>query len=116
MTDPEREEDLLRYVAESISLITQYTIGGEEVFLTETLVQDAVLRRLETLADAARHLSDELKARHPGIPWRQIYGFRNVAAHGYIALDPSRVWLTVQQYLPPLHAVVTEELGRIEGG
>lgn len=110
MTDAERDEDLLRYIADSIALIAQYTSGGEEAFLREPMVQDAVLRRLETLADAARQLSGQVTARHPEIPWRAIYGFRNVAAHGYLGLDMARVWTTVQDYLPALHTVVAEEL------
>jgi uncharacterized protein with HEPN domain len=110
VTDRARDEDLLRYIAESILLIEQYTAGGEDAFLREPIVQDAVLRRLETLADAARHLSVELTAQHPNIPWRAIYGFRNVAAHGYLGLDLARVWATVRDYLPALHSVIAEEL------
>ena len=90
MTDAERDEDLLRYISDSITLIAQYTGGGEEAF-----------RR-------------ELTARHLDIPWRAIYGFRNVAAHGYLGLDVGRVWTTVQDSLPALHSVVTEELRRSE--
>jgi uncharacterized protein with HEPN domain len=80
------------------------------------MVQDAVLRRLETLADAARRLSDELKTRHPQIPWRAIYGFRNIAAHGYLLIDLARVWTTVQDYLPVLQSVVSDELRRFNPG
>ena len=79
-------------------------------FHTDAGEVDAVLRRLETLADAARHLSPELTARHSTIPWRAIYGFRNVAAHGDVGLDLARVWATVQDYLPALDSVVAEEL------
>jgi uncharacterized protein with HEPN domain len=110
----ERDGDLLRYIADSIALIAQYTGGGEETFRREPMIQDAVLRRLETLADAVRQLSGELTARYPDIPWRSIYGFRNVAAHGYLGLDMGRVWTTVQDYLPALHSVVAEELRRSE--
>lgn len=110
MTDQERDETLLEYITHSITLINRYTEGGEQAFLSNSMVQDAVLRRLETLADAARHLSPVVIARHAGIPWRAIFGFRNVAAHGYLTLDPSRVWLVVQDYLPALQSVVADEL------
>jgi uncharacterized protein with HEPN domain len=108
----ERDFDLLSYIQESIARIEEYTLGGREPFLEETIVQDVTLRRLETLADAASHLSDALRARHPEIPWREIYGFRNVAAHAYRTIDIERVWVTVQRYLPSLKAVVDEELRR----
>jgi len=57
----------LAYVRESINLVELYTRDGEEVFRTDLRTQDAVLRRMETLADAAARLSNDLKARHPDI-------------------------------------------------
>jgi uncharacterized protein with HEPN domain len=110
VTATERDRELLRYVQECIARIEQYTRDGRRVFLSEPVLQDAVLRRLETLADAASSLSDVLKARHPNIPWREIRGFRNVAAHGYLGVDLSRVWRTIEASLPPLRVLVDEEL------
>lgn len=112
MNDAERDREMLAYIAESISLIERYIGGGEAVFVRDPMVQDAVLRRLETLADATRHLSGELIPRHPEIPWRAIYGFRNVAAHGYVRLNMTRVWTTVQEDIPTLKTMVAEELSR----
>lgn len=76
-------------------------------------MQDAVLRRLETIADATHRLSPDLKERHPEVPWQQVYGFRNIAAHAYEKLDLRRVWEIVEHYLPPLKTVVDDELSRI---
>ena len=106
-----RDYDLLAYIQESIARIDQYQSGGKEAFLDQPIVQDAILRRLETLANAASHLSDNLKARHSEIPWRAIYGFRNVAAHGYLELDIGRVWNTIELHLPVLKLAVIAELG-----
>lgn len=108
MTHDPRERERLRYIR---LCIEQYTRGGREAFLSEPIVQDAVLRRLETLADAISKLSDSLKARHPTIPWRQVHGFRNVAAHAYEEIDLTRVWEIVQDYMPVLKSVVGQELG-----
>ena len=52
----------LEYIRESIVLVEQYTTDGEEAFLGDTRTQDAVLRRMETLADAATHLTSALKS------------------------------------------------------
>jgi uncharacterized protein with HEPN domain len=112
MTEDERERERLRYIEQSIARIEQYTGGSRDAFLAEPIVQDAVLRRLETLADATSKLSDALKARRTDIPWREVYGFRNVAAHAYEHVDLSRVWEIVQDYLPQLKAVIHEELER----
>jgi uncharacterized protein with HEPN domain len=82
-----RDLELLLYIQQSIARIEGYTREGRDTFLSQNVLQDAVLRRLETLADAAGHLSPALQDRHPHIPWRDISGFRNVAAHGYLELD-----------------------------
>jgi uncharacterized protein with HEPN domain len=105
-----RDEDLLRYISESIARVEQYTQGGQEGFLARPVYQDAVVRRLETLADATGRLTPALKARHPEIPWRDISGFRNVVAHGYPELDLGRIWRTVEVYIPAFKAVVDADL------
>lgn len=107
-----RDQRHLRHIRDSIRLIEDYTrAGGREAFLGEPLVQDAVLRRLETLAEAAGKLSDAVKERHPEIPWRAVAGFRNIVAHAYLDLLADRAWEIVDRYLPPLLAAVEAELG-----
>jgi uncharacterized protein with HEPN domain len=87
----ERERRYLAHIAESIQLIDEYVRGGRPAFFEQLQVQDAVLRRLEILADATAQLGTELKDRHPDIPWREVYGFRNIAAHAYLDVDLERV-------------------------
>jgi uncharacterized protein with HEPN domain len=111
----------LGHIAESIDLVNGYltSIEGvldEQLFYDDVRTQDAVLRRMETLADAASHLSEELKARHSEIPWRQISDFRNVLAHGYTDIRLDRVWQAIVADLPVLKRVVDEELGRLTAG
>jgi uncharacterized protein with HEPN domain len=54
----------LEYIRESINLVDNYVQGSKDLFFSDSKTQDAVLRRLETLADAAAHLPDDLKQRH----------------------------------------------------
>ncbi|MGH2442300.1 MAG: HepT-like ribonuclease domain-containing protein [Chloroflexota bacterium] len=102
----------LTYLQESILLVQQYASDGQKAFATDLRTQDAVLRRMETLADAASHLSGELKERHPEIVWRQLSDFRNVLAHGYFEIRMDQIWQTVMTDLPTLKAVVDDELAR----
>jgi len=74
-------------------------------------VQDAVLWRLQTLAEATGKLSQEVKDRHPEIRWRALYGFRNIAAHAYLDLNLDLVWEIVEQHLSTLRDVAQQELG-----
>lgn len=110
MTDEEREQERLRYIQESVRRVEQYTEGGREAFFREPIVQDAVLRRLETLADATGKLSEALKGRHPEIPWKRVYGFRHIAAHAYEYLDMRRAWEIVEDYLPALKTAIDQEV------
>ena len=48
------------------------------------MVQDAVLRRLQTLAESSQRLSEEIKTSIPSIDWRNISGFRNILFHDYL--------------------------------
>ncbi len=110
----------LRHIGESIALIQGYLadasgVLSELAFNDDPRTQDAVLRRMETLADAASHLSDEIKGRHPTMPWRQIAAFRNVLAHAYVDVRLDRVWEAIVHDLPQLRAIVADELRRVGG-
>ncbi len=51
-------------------------------FDASRLVQDAVIRNLQTLAESSQRLSTESKLTEPAVPWRELAGFRNVIVHG----------------------------------
>jgi uncharacterized protein with HEPN domain len=108
----ERDRRHLIYIREAIALIETRTRGGRQAFLDNVDIQDVVLWRLETLAEASGKLSQPLKDRHPQLRWRAIYGFRNVAAHAYLDLRLDRVWEIVELHLPALKSVVDEEPAR----
>jgi uncharacterized protein with HEPN domain len=80
-----------------------------ERFVLSGLHQDAIIRQLTILGEAAKQVSPKFRAAHPEIPWRKIAGFRDVAVHGYFRVDPERVWRTVQGDLPRL-VVLLERL------
>ena len=71
----------------------------------------AVARCLEIISEASRRLSDELKARHPQMPWREMASAGNVYRHSYEDVLPRRVWKTMREELPPLRAAIERELG-----
>jgi uncharacterized protein with HEPN domain len=92
----------LIHITEAIGRIEQYVQGGRKAFDSSTLIQDAVIRNLQTLAESSQHLSDKLKAQHPEIDWRAMAGLRNVLVHDYLGVDIDRVWQIVEQDLPDL--------------
>ena len=72
--------------------------------------QDAVLRRLEIIGEAAERISPEVQKEFPGIPFREIRGMRNIIAHDYGEVDLERVWETVTHDIPNLLKVLGEDL------
>ena len=66
----------------------------------------ATERRLEIIGEAARRVSEALRAQHPEIPWRSIIGLRNVLAHEYDEIDDERVWRVAVDEIPRLVSAV----------
>ncbi len=86
--------------------ILAYTHAQRARFEASRLVQDAVIRNLQTLTEPSQRLSSEIKGTEPHIPWRDLAGFRNVIVHGYLGVDLGAVWLVVEQDLPALTEAV----------
>ena len=79
---PESDRVLLAHMCECMDRIFEYTNAERRRFDASRLVQDAVIRNLQTLAESSQRLSGEIKGTEPQIPWRELAGFRNVIVHG----------------------------------
>ena len=85
-------EDIL----ESIAKIELYTKDvGENEFLTNTQIQDSVLRRLEIIGEAVKNIPHDFRDRYPQIPWKKIAGLRDVLIHEYFGVNVRRAWKMV---------------------
>ena len=71
------------------------------------------MRALEIISEASRRLPAAMKARHPEIPWRNVAGAGSVYRHDDDDVRQSDVWTTVHKHLPPLLAVVEDELRQL---
>jgi len=103
---PEADRVLLAHMGECLARIHEYTGVERARFDDSRLVQDAVIRNLQTLAESSQRLSSEIKTSEPHIPWRDLAGFRNVIVHGYLGIDLQAVWLVVEKDLPALAKAV----------
>lgn len=66
------------------------------------LLRSGVERGLEIISEASRHLSDDLKARHPDVRWKDIAGIGNILRHDYQRVESRIIWKTVKHDLAPL--------------
>lgn len=99
----QRDKEYLLDILEAAKLALEYVRGKtREEFFNDLQCQDAVIRRLEVIGEAARRISEETQASYPDLPWSDMIGMRNVMIHEYDDVDLVIVWETVHNDLPQL--------------
>ena len=87
----------VRHILRCVARIEEYTVEGRERFFSSHLIQDGVIRNLQTLAESSQRMSEPLRSRYSEIDWRALAGFRNVLVHDYLGVDLESV--TLNRYL-----------------
>jgi len=100
---------------ESIQKIEEYSRGiSKEEFYRASQIQDAVIRRLEIIGEAAKNIPEDFRNKHPEIAWKQIAGMRDILIHGYFDVNLERVWTVVNRDLPDLKQKISKILKKIK--
>ena len=117
--DAMRIPDYLEHILEALKRIFDYVDDVDEVgFLTNALVQDAVLRNLEIIGEASKKLvsyHNEFIKQYPEVPWEDMYWMRNRISHGYFSIDFEIIWKTIEQDLPALKEQLQLIYNKING-
>jgi uncharacterized protein with HEPN domain len=105
---PERDWRLRIYdITDVIEKIQKYTNGMSfSEFYADDRTIDAVLRNLEVIGEAARHVPAHVIERHKDIPWDKMRALRNIVAHEYFGVQLPIVWETIERRLPLLKAAM----------
>jgi uncharacterized protein with HEPN domain len=102
----------LRHIYDAAVQIENYLQGvSKGEFSGTALLQDGVIRQLEIIGEATRHLSKSLRGQYSEIPWQDIAGMRNKLIHDYFGVDIDTVWLTAMQDVPQLKEQIKTILG-----
>lgn len=90
-------------ILEAIASIREYTAGLDyDAFAQDRKTQDAVVRNLEIIGEAAGHLPESLRASTPELEWRKIINIRNLLVHEYFGVSLPIIWDVVQNKLEQL--------------
>jgi len=101
----------LLHIRDALERIASYSAGGRSEFLADPKTQDAILRNLEIVGEAAKRVSHETRLRAPGLPWKAIAGMRDKLTHHYFGVDLELVWLVVEREVPALRTEIARLLG-----
>lgn len=94
-------------ILESINHIESFIENvDEDSFFSNVEKQDAVLRRLEIIGEAVKHLPDRIRNKYSTTPWRQIAGMRDIIIHEYFGITLDMIWVVITEDLPELKAVI----------
>ena len=102
------DESFVNDIMIAASSISDYVRGVTmEDFLSkrDAMIQDAVIRQVGIIGEAASKLSATFRASHPTVSWHEIVGMRNVVVHQYWDVDLNAVWeaatVDIPAHVPP---------------
>jgi uncharacterized protein with HEPN domain len=111
MSSRRSDKGYLADIQDALDQIKQYVEGYTlEQFVNDRKTQDAIVRNLEIMGEAAKHVSAALKKRHPEIPWKSMAGVRDRLIHDYFGINHEIVWQILTQELPSLELNIRKVL------
>ena len=96
----------LHHILERCRRITRFIEPGREAFMASDQLQDAVIRNVEVIGEAAKRVSAEARGRMASLDWKAICGMRDVLIHDYIGVDLDEVWNVASSWIPELQGAL----------
>jgi uncharacterized protein with HEPN domain len=104
----------LEHIREAIAIVERRVSGKTLADLaSDDVLRDAIERRIEVISEASRRLPENMKARHPEVPWHNVAGIGNVLRHEYYSINIDIIWRIATQDLRPLAAAVDALLAEV---
>lgn len=94
-------EHILSYCGQIEQTVARF--GNEyTVFASDPIYRNAAALCILQIGELVGKLTDEFRAEHPGVPWRQIKAMRNIVAHQYGTVDAEITWEIITEDIPKL--------------
>jgi len=75
---------------------------------------NAVLRAVEVVGEATKHIPADIREKYPAVPWKEMAGMRDKVSHFYFGVDPEVVWNVVKDRIPTLKPIIEKILQGLE--
>ncbi len=106
-----RDRDYIADIRAAIARIERYVADlSREQFEEDEKTQDAVIRNLEVIGEAAKSVSAPMRRENSHIPWKDLAGVRDKLIHHYFGVNYAIVWKIIKDELPPLVSQLDEVL------
>ena len=101
---PKREfRDDLQDIFETMDKVRRFVAGMSfEQFVEDDKTSFAVVRALEIIGEATKHIPSSVRRKYPKVPWTRMAGMRDRLIHGYFGIDLEIVWETATRFIPEL--------------
>ena len=109
MTSKERDTERLHDILDACNKIQEFTSDRTR----DEIVENAVIRQIAIIGEAASRVSRELRQTHQHIPWSKLIGMRNILVHDYAGTSSEKVWEVVDHDAPQLKNQVAQLLAEV---
>jgi uncharacterized protein with HEPN domain len=107
MSNGREISDYLNDIKTAIAEVEEFTSGMNfDAFSSDRKTVNAVIRSLEVLGEATKHIPTSYRNKHSQIPWNKMAGMRDVLIHDYMGVDLKTVWKVIQERLPELRIML----------
>jgi uncharacterized protein with HEPN domain len=103
--------DILENIADAGRFISGLTF---EQFVKDKMVVNAVVRSIEIVGEATKHVPAEIRARRPDVPWKDMAGMRDKCIHDYVGIDYEVVWTAVKVEFPEVRSKIQSLLDELK--